>query len=153
MGLLPGFLSLGFSANRSREDTLKESARLFNNARSSIKIVAGRLDSSFYQDQRTINALNKAVIKGAVIQIACYSPGNHGQFCALLKKNVPNARVSVLKHKPNRHWAIVDGKHVRIEGRHKDDAKNTPAIICRNSSALANVYADEFDSLEMTSAD
>jgi hypothetical protein len=147
MGFLPGFLSINIKPNRQSESTIKESASLFNDARSSIRIVAGRLDANFYHDDRIIRALNNAASKGASIDIAYYPHREEGDFNKQLGAKIPKAHIITLKHKPPRHWAVIDGKHVRIERKHNDGATETPAIICKNVRVLADEYISSFEAL------
>lgn len=145
MSFLPGFLSIDIRPNQKSEQTIRESASLFGGARESIRIVAGRLDASFYSDQRIVRALNNAIGKGASVVIAYYPHENHSVFSGQLKEKVPGARLTMLKDKPMRHWAVVDGKHLRIERKHDEGTSETPAIICKNARSLADEFTSKFE--------
>lgn len=144
------FLTFDCSANREEEDTKKESAVLFKKAKNSINIVAGNVNSAFYNDSLIVDAIQSAVERGVNVRIA-YDPHalqSRRVKSAVLK--IPKVEVWKLKESPDRHIMIVDGKHVRIEQKHPNGAIRTPAIICRNAGLLARDKDLEFESLVKT---
>ena len=146
MGLL-SFLSLDFTTNLHSEDTVRESLGLFNKAHKSINIVAGRLNSDFYNDKRTIASLNRAIRKGVSVNVA-YAPSKDNDAHRIeFKKRFPKAHVRVAKKTPNRHWVCIDSKHLRIERTHAETATITPAVVCRNASVLASEWEKKFATL------
>lgn len=146
MGIL-SLLSLDCTANWGKESTVNESISLFNKAKKSIRIVAGRLDNPFYQDERTTRTLNKVISKGVTVDIAYYPSELNKKYRSTFIKNVPNANLKSTNQKLSRHWVSVDGKHVRIERSHPEETINTPAFICNNAKILAEELDNKFDKL------
>lgn len=142
------FLSLDCVANREEENTKNESVRLFNNAKHSIKIIAGNPNSDFYRDEKVVSALKNAVERGVGVEIAYHQMGKGKSI--LIKGAIPGLRVMSLKKVPLRHMTSIDSKHVRIERTHPVGAKKTPAIICKNAPLLARDVDSVFTALTKT---
>lgn len=135
-------------SNSKKESTIKESADLFGKANKSITMVAGDPCSSFYTDKRIVNCIENRIKERENIRVTlAYYPDKDSieHVCGIMA--IPKVKIVKLKYKPSRHFAIVDGKHVRLEERHLPGAENTPAIICRNVSLLARDMEEAYSTL------
>ena len=72
---------------------------------------------------------------------------NVDKAVGILQQQIPGIKIWTLKQTPARHMLSVDGRHVRIERRHIEGAKETPALICRNASLLARDLDSKFEAL------
>lgn len=141
-------LSFGCAVNQDAETTRVESVKLFKEAKKSIRIVAGDITSDFYNDKRIVNALKTVVRQGVSVEIA-YDPKRVKQD---LEKSevykIPEVKIWKLVDEPRRHTVSVDGKHARVERRHAEGAKITPALVCRDAHLLAHELDLGFESLK-----
>lgn len=146
MGLL-SFLSVDCDTNLNSEETIKKSVSLFDKASININIVAGRLDNEFYRDARTIKALKSATSRGVSIKIVFSPDTNSITLREQFAEQFPDISVTPASKVLLHHWTTVDGKHLRIERTHPDDARITPAFICKNASILTKEWDREFATL------
>ncbi len=141
------FFSLGCSANSDSGDTRTESIGIFDEAKKTIKIIAGDIDAGFYRDKAVISSLKKAADRGVVVEIATDKE-------KVTKKEpifaIKNVKVWKLKEAVGRHKMSIDGKIARIEQRHIKGSTMTPALICRDASVLAQELDGQFDRLVKT---
>lgn len=151
MGFVSRFFSIDIQPNAMTEDTIDVSLKLLKEAKRSIKIVTGELNSFFYKDDRTQKELSRAANKGVSIEIAYLaSRDTDSDFAKEFTKSIPAAKMIEIKDKEEakRHWMVVDGKHVRIEREHPVGLYDSAAIIIRDARPLAEEYSRKFGKIE-----
>jgi len=139
------FLSFNCISNQTEEKTKQESIKLFRGANNSIKILAGNINSPFYSDENVVDSLSDAAKRGVKVELAFFPIAGQGTKSKITK--IQTLKLERLKNRPIRHVTIVDGKHLRIEAKHRDGSKTTPAIICKDDPPLASEWESAFESL------
>jgi len=117
----------GIYPNKSMEYAIKICSNLYSNAKKSIRIVSGRLNSKFYNDPEIVNAFKKAIENNVLIEIVCgpaidpdtkdiieLSKKGFVKIFQLKFNNLPKAKT---------HFSVVDEKHLRLEMPHSPTAK------------------------------
>lgn len=140
-------ISFDCNLNQTQEDTRKESIELFNKSKRSIRIIAGNLDNPFYTNAEVRTALADAAKRGVCVEIAGFLPKATGGKATIKPLKIPEVKVWTLRQPAIRHMMSIDGKHARIEQKHRPGAKMTPAIICKNASFLAQDIDSQFERL------
>jgi sugar-specific transcriptional regulator TrmB len=102
------------------EKAIDDLKQLFDKATENIQIVSGKLPYLVYGDSTIIESLMEAVKRGASIDIVTgpNSDDKSLEFFAGL-----GASVSILPAWQPHHFMVIDGRHVRIEKRHAENAK------------------------------
>jgi sugar-specific transcriptional regulator TrmB len=115
----------GIYPNRSIEKAVKVCGNLYGNAKESIKIVSGRLNSKFYNAPRIVGAFEKALEKNVSIEIVCgpaIDPDTK-EIIELSKKGFIKIFQLKSNNLPKAHFSIVDEKHLRLEMPHPAEAE------------------------------
>ena len=139
----------GTRINKLLEREVIISENVFANSREYIKIVCGRLNSKFYNDERIVEAFKKAHNNGATIEIICgpeVDP-NTKAVTQMCKNNIVEVWQS--ERWPKSHFWIVDGKDVRLEDPHTIEfQKNTHASILSDAKPIAEDLLKRFENLK-----
>lgn len=135
---------LGLSRNTDLEKGIQYCKELFAEARSSIKIAAGNLDSGFYNDPRIVQALEEANERGVRIEIV-YGPNADPKSEEILRLQ-KEKRVNLYKlgRRPSSQFIVIDGSHVRTDDFHHTNQGERRAYIRRNTIALGQALELDF---------
>lgn len=117
----------------------------FDLAASNIKIVAGELTNLFYSHPRTLEALEKAREKGVCVEIV-HGPARDETVVAQLRAR--GVKLYALDERPRIHFAIVDGKHAKVEDFHEPGQLNRVYYIKYNTEYLATSLEGKFAALK-----
>lgn len=131
------------SLDKTIADKLRELPPIFEHAQSTIKI-ATDFDPSFFEKQKVINALEKALANGAKIEFLSEGdpPGWYSK-----KEEIEIKRVKKLSS----HLMVIDDRNIRLERPHKKGQfgadKHDVALIFKEFPLLGGKYSEEFDEL------
>lgn len=129
---------------RERDGKLtQEYAKLIGEAKMQISIVSGNLPFSVYTGEIFMCALDSALKRGATVKILAGPTASKDSINQLRQKGVD---VLVLRNWPERHFALVDDKHVRVEDIHAETSTESTQYIIHNYK-LAYKLKNYFDSL------
>jgi len=119
----------GIYSNKGKEKCIIQSEKLFSRARSSIRIVSGILNHDFYDDDRIIGALEKAVDRKVSVEIIS-GPEIDEKSKRILDLN-KQGKIKILKlqNTPELHYSIIDEKHARLENFHSTYDEESLATI------------------------
>ena len=118
-------------------------AKLFNKAKSSIKIVSGDLPHGVYCSDYIIDAIKRVLKKEFIFEIVVGQKANkkcQQAFAAY------GDSVYVLEQWPAQHFAVVDGKHARLEEPHSQGEEKIIQYIIYNYKH-AKELEKKFDAL------
>ena len=123
----------------------REFAKLLSTSRLEIRIVSGRATSNVYESDVVLAAIETARRKHNV-QIELFTGPNPNKS-AIQKWKSFGATINVLKSWPERHFALIDGRHARIEEPHVqglDDNKCVQYILYNYAYAqeLEETFSD-----------
>jgi len=130
--------------NRSIDEAINMSKKLFDKAEHSIKIVSGSLDHSFYESFLIVDALKRASDRGVEVEIVC-GPDVDGETSQLFDlADAGKIKLYQLDRRPSVHFIVVDGKHVRIEEYHTPFQPERRAYIMFDTISLGKRLNVEF---------
>ena len=134
--------------NSGLERSIEKSQELFERADSTIYIVTGRLDSRFYEADEILKAIDEALRQRDVkIEVLVGPDVDEGTRRIFRLASEGGLSLYQLDHYPKYHFAVVDGRHTRIEEPHGDDLGNEKAYIIFNTISLAKRLEEEFIAL------
>lgn len=120
-------------------------AELFSKAKSSIKIVSGGFSSRLYLDHKGIVDAIKQALKGECkVEIAV---GPDAKEETLKFWDLHGASIFLLDQWPVQHFAVVDGKHVRLEDPHPAGEEKQVQYVVYNFK-YADLLQKRFDALK-----
>lgn len=122
---------------------LVELVKLFSKAESRIKVVSGELPYEVYCNNGLVEVMQQALKKGCTIEIIA-GPSAERESLEFFSSH--GISVYVLEEWPSRHFAVVDGKHVRLEEPHQQGAKERVQYIIYNFKD-ATELENKFDTL------
>ena len=123
-GAFTGYLEC---RNKDPETVSHNMRTLFSAARSSIKIVTGRLNPRVYFEPSVFEALRAAIEdRGIAVQVLMAEPDadlariktivTPDQWTRFTEwRKTRNVRVSRTAHRFPRHFIVIDGQHIRLE--------------------------------------
>lgn len=133
------------SLDKTIGDKLRELPPIFERAQRTIKI-ATDFDPSFFENQKVINALEKALTNGAKVEFL--SEGDPPQWYRE-KEEIEIKQVEKLSC----HLMVIDDHDIRLERPHEPRkfgaAKHDVALIFKDFPLLGQKYSKEFDNLWM----
>lgn len=131
------------SLDKTIGDKLRELPPIFEGAQRTIKI-ATDFDPSFFEDQRVINAFEKALTNG--VKVEFISEGDPPQWYRK-KEEIKIKQVKRLSS----HLMVVDDHNIRLERPHPPGKfgadKRDVALIFKEFPLLGQRYSEEFDEL------
>lgn len=134
--------------NAHGADAIVLSKELFNQAKHSIKIVAGELDAQFYEHPEIIKELEKAIERGVKVEVIT------GPSLDLKTVQIPKwaeqgkLHLYKLRERPELHFIVVDGEHARLEEFHTTKQRERRAYTLKKTFFLARKLEMEFTKLK-----
>jgi len=121
-------LGISFSTGGRLPDdpTTRDYANLIGKAEVSVLIVSGKLLPSVYASKQFLRSVNEAVRKGIPVEILVGPGINKETFQEYQNLGV---EIQILPKWPGRHFAVVDGNHVRIEEPHPESSNQCSQYI------------------------
>lgn len=125
---------------------------LFHEAKKSIRIVGGNLHHGFYSDNKIVKDLKEALQRGVNVEIVC-GPKIDAQNDKLLNlaQTAEHFKIIHLPYYPQRHFMVVDGRHVRKEKKHSTNLTqhlDVEGDILYNRPFLASQLSEIFETLK-----
>jgi hypothetical protein len=117
---------------------------LLESAKLSVHVVGDQLNSSFYQNPRTLDVLQRLVARGVSLQLVHGSEADTGALAALKEIGVELFRVD---NPPDHHFAVVDGRHVKVEAEHTLESNEREYFIKYDTKVLGQDLEQKFASL------
>lgn len=137
----------GVIPNTDLESGIKICKELFDRAKSSIRIVAGNLDSRFYNNSQIVQALEKASERGVLIEIIHGPQIDPASKEILRLKSEKKVKLYRYKKRPADQFMVIDRKHVRVEEFHHSEQDERRAYVKYNTIFLGQRLEIEFAEL------
>lgn len=108
--------------------TTLDYAKLISSAKSTVRIVSGKLLDEVWQSPAFREAFKKASSK-ATIEIIV---GHKASASSIEFVRGFGATVTILDSSPSRHFAVIDGRHARIEEPHSEESNKCHQYVIYN---------------------
>jgi len=127
------FRLVGVSRREAKPDLgcamYRDMVKLFRKAESSVRIVSGGFPYRLYGSEGIVNALKQALDRRCTVEVIT---GPEASSRSLKLWSSHGASVYVLSEWPSQHFAVIDGKHVRIEDPHSHDEEKRVQYVIDN---------------------
>lgn len=117
------------SNNGEYPDMVLDMQKLFRKASYSIQIVSGGFSSKVYCTKEIQDSLDLALKKKCLIEVIVGPDADKECVKGWISHGIP---IYFLDQNPDSHFALVDGKHVRVEEPHKVGYKKRVQYIIYN---------------------
>lgn len=106
--------------NKNLKDAINYSVELFDSCNNRLNMVAGELDTRFYNNEKILKSFEKMVDRNVKISIIC-GHENEASKCETLSKLIEDKKIELhlLKDRPKNHFMVGDKSFIRIEMPHK----------------------------------
>lgn len=137
----------GTTIFESTEGVISDNEKLFSQAKKSIRIVSGILNHEYYNDERIVDSLKKAIDGGVMVEIISGPKEIIDKESKEILDLYKQGKITIwtLSSRPELHFSVVDEKHVRLENYHDlYNEGNATTIIERYPIVTAAKQTREF---------
>lgn len=136
----------GFYSNVQTESSIELCQKLFERAEKTVHIVAGELRYEFYADSRIVEILRRKLGERVAVEIIHGPDADPRTRALLLEQSDNHLVVYELEFRPDTHFMVIDGKHVRVEEPHVSGQASRAHVVF-DTLFLAQELEDEFSTL------